>query len=58
MELEEIKDLVLWMKENDVKSFNLPGVIEVSFRDTETARSSGFVPDHLVITDEEDMFNV
>ena len=58
MELEEIKDFVLWMKENGVESFTLPGVIEVSFRDTETARSSGFVPDHLIITDEEDIFNV
>lgn len=58
MVLEEVKEFVLWMKENGVESFTLPGVIDVSFRDTETDRSSGFVPDHLVITDEEEIFNV
>lgn len=58
MELSDIKEFTVWMRENGAKSFTIPGQIEVIFRDNETDRTSGFIPDHLVITDEEDMFNV
>tara|TARA_B100000678_G_C17890114_1_gene375011 strand:- start:122 stop:304 length:183 start_codon:yes stop_codon:yes gene_type:complete len=58
MELSDKKELTLWMRENGAESFIIPGEIAVTFRDNETDRTSGFIPDHLVITDEEDMFNV
>jgi hypothetical protein len=58
MELSDIKEFTAWMRENGVESFTIPGQIEVTFRDNETDRTSGFIPDHLVITEEEEMFDV
>ncbi len=58
MNTDEIKELVLWMKENGVKSFSLPGQIAVTFEGRKEDRTGGFVPAHLTITDEEDLFNV